>query len=275
MKLLYSGQLQKLFFVALVAVLAFPHASGASEIRLAGTGNALGTMKLIAKAYNQSHPHNKAVVFESLGSSGGIRAVSKGALEIALSSRPLTEDETQLGLRATEYARSPTVFAVRIQNKTTRITVNEIVAIYSGKLTHWPDGTLVRPVLRQPGEDHIQQLLKLTPEMEHALNLAKVRPGMPYAVTDQDAANKLESIPGGFGISTLSLILSEKRALRALALDGVEPTLENAQSGRYTLMKPFYYVLPKHPSSASLEFIGFLNSADGRAILRSNGHVIP
>jgi len=260
---------------ALAVALAFPVASTADEIRIAGTGNALGTMKLIAKAYNKTYPQNKAVVLESLGSSGGIRAVTKGGVEIGLSSRPLTEKEKQLGLTATEYAQSPTVFAVRMQSKTTAITVNDILAIYSGKFTHWLDGTLVRPVLRQPGEDNNIQIMKLSPEMESSLKRADARPGMPFAITDQDAANKMESIPGSIGVSTLSLIISEKRALRPLILNGVTPTPENARTGRYPMMKPYYFVLPKNPSPAAMQFIDFLHSASGRSLLKRNGHTLP
>lgn len=267
--------LQKIFSVALATLLLCPITVGAEDIRLGGTGNALGTMKLIANAYNAAHPQNKAIVLESLGSKGGIRAVSRKAIEVGLSSQPLTEEEKALGLTATQYAQSPTVFAVRVQSGTNAITLNEIQAIYKGKLTHWPDGTLIRPLLRQRGEDNNLQIMKLSPEMEPALAIAQTRPGMPFAVTDQEAASKMESIPGSIGVSTLALIISEKRALRPLILDGVKPTPEKARAGQYPMLKLFYYVLPDKPSSATLHFIDFLHSASGQAILKRNGHTLP
>jgi phosphate transport system substrate-binding protein len=267
--------MRKLFFAAFAISLGFPLCSGAGEIRIAGTGSALGTMKLIANAYNQSHPQAKAHVLESVGSSGGIRAVAKGSIEIGLSSRELTEEEARQELRSIEYARSPTVFAVRTKNKVTAITVKEVLAIYSGKLTHWPDGTLIRPVLRQPGEDNTKQILTLSPEMASSLSLAEKRQGLPFAVTDQDTADKIESIPGSIGVTTLGIILSENRTLRPLILDGVRPTPENANTGRYPMVKRLYLVLPKNPSPETTLFVNFLNSKNGRDILKRTGHTIP
>ncbi len=268
-------QMRKLFFAILVISLVFPLASGAAEVRIAGTGNALGAMKQIASAYNKSHPRAKAIVFESIGSPGAIKAIAKGAIEIGLSSRTLTDHEKQLGLRTIEYARTPTVFAVRPENKKTAITVNEIISIYSGKLTRWPDGTLIRPILRQPGEHNTAQILKLSPDMGAALNLAENRPGTPFAVTDQEAASKMENIPGSIGVTTLGLILSEKRSLRPLILNGVSPTPENAHAGRYLMVKHFYLVLPKSPSSESMAFVKFLRSPSGQTILKRTGHTLP
>ena len=261
-------------FLALILALALPFPTLAAEIHIGGTGNALGTMKLLARAYNKTHTDNKIVVLESLGSTGGIRAVSNGAIQIGLSARPLKEEQAKLGLRAIEYARAPTVFAVNFKNKRTNITVKEILAIYRGQLTHWEDGTLIRPILRQPGEDNTKQVIQLDPDMKQALQQAEKRPGLPFAVTDQDTANKMERIPGSIGVTTLPLILSEKRALHALALDGIPPTPENIAAGRYPMLKHFYYVLPKQASPATMHFIHFLKSHPGQRILRQNGHTL-
>ena len=275
MKFFYLKQMRKRFLATFVISLAFSLASTAAEIRIAGTGNALGAMKQIANAYNKSHPHAKAIVLESIGSSGAIKGVARGAIEVGLSSKTLTENEKQLGLRIIEYARTPTVFAVRPENSKTGITVDEILSIYSGKLTRWPDGTLIRPILRQPGEHNTEQILKLSSDMAAALHLAENRPGTPFAVTDQEAAGKMENIPGSIGVTTLGLILSEKRSLRPLILNGVSPTPENAHAGRYLMVKHFYLVLSKTPSPETMAFVKFLRSPSGQTILKRTGHTLP
>jgi len=256
-------------------LLCLPFLATAGEIRIGGTGNALGTMQLLAEAFAKSHPETTIVVLPSIGTAGVVKAVAKGSVAIGLAAHPLSDEDARNGLTATEYARSPTVFAVQEKNKVTAISQGQVAEIYGGKWSGWPDGTTIRPVMRQPGDDNYRQVRMLSPEIEEALAVAEQRPGLPFAVTDQDAADKMETIPGSFGTSTLALIRSEKRALRALTLDGVAPTVENARSGRYPLVKQFYLVLPKNPAPEAQEFVKFVRSPQGIRILEQNGHFIP
>ncbi len=246
--------------------------AAAEEIKIGGTGNALGTARLLGDAFSAKSPGFKVLVLNSLGTSGAIKAVPKGAIDIGLSSRALTTDELALGLVAVQYASSPTVFAISAKFKPTDITLQQVADIYSGKLASWPGGAPARPVLRQPGDDNTKQIKALSAAIEAALNTAEQRPGLAYAMTDQEAADKIESIPGAFGITTQALILSEGRALRALSLNGVEPTTKNAASGVYPMAKHFFFITKPLPSPAVQQFIAFVKSPAGSEILEKTGH---
>ena len=247
----------------------------AEELKLGGTGNALGTMRLMALAYNAKNPGTQVSILSSLGSSGAIKAVPKGGIDIGVSSRQLTEAERATGILETEYARTPLVLAVATQSKATRISSAQIADIYSGKLTHWPDGGLIRPVLRQPADENTKQLKSLSPLIEQAVTAADTRDGMAFAFTDQEAADKMERIAGSIGLTTLALIKSEDRSLRALQLDAIDPTVNNGASGKYPLVKRFYFVTPQTPTAAVQKFMAFVSSPAGRKILLQNGHWIP
>ncbi|MBL8312770.1 MAG: substrate-binding domain-containing protein [Rubrivivax sp.] len=259
--------------VAIVALLG--SAAAASEIKVGGTGNALGAMRLLAAAYSRQHPETSVQVLPSLGTSGAIKAVPKGVLDIGLSSRPLTDDEARTGLVATEYARSPLVFAVSVKTKVTGVTLGQLADIYSGQLKNWPDGTQIRPILRQAGDDNTRQVRQISAALDRALTVAEQRPGMPFATNDQETADKIESIPGALGVTTLCLIKSEERSLRALALDGTEATADNAAAGRYPHVKHLYLVTRSEASTDVKRFKAFVNSPAGRDILTRTGHWIP
>ncbi len=176
---------------------------------------------------------------------------------------------------ALEYARTPTVFAVSTKTRATAISVQQVADIYTGKLERWPDGTLIRPILRQPGDDNTRQIRSLSPLVDKAVEVAAQRPGLAFAFNDQEAADQIEKIPGALGVTTQALIRSENRSLRALSLDGVEPSIENIASGKYPIIKNFFMITKSATSPAVQQFMAFVRSPEGRQILEQTGHWVP
>ncbi|MBI3526047.1 MAG: substrate-binding domain-containing protein [Betaproteobacteria bacterium] len=250
-------------------------AATADEIRIGGTGAALGAMRQLAGEYSVMFPEARVVILPSLGSKGGIRAVASGAIDLAVTSFPLSEDDLRLGLTAVEYGRTPFVFAVSQASGITSISHVELAGMYAGKILQWPDGTPIRVLLRPAGDGDTRLVKALSPEIRRAYEAAENRPGVNIAATDQEAAEYLEKIPGAIGPASLSLILSEKHALRALKLDGKEPTPGNAASGIYPYSKRLFLVSGRRRSEAAVRFAAFIQSPAGRKILAANGHWFP
>lgn len=261
--------------IALALLLGNPGAFAAEEFRIGGTGTALGTMQLLAAEFTAANPDIRVTTVPSLGSGGSIKAVVAGAIGLAVTSRPMNESERTLGAMETEYARTPFVFAVSTQSKVTGITSRELADIYAGRRVTWADGGPVRIVLRPASDIDTEMVKNISPAIRQGLAAAEARPGVQFAVNDQNAANDLEKIPGAIGPSTLALIVSEKRALRALKLDGREPTLTNAASGAYPYYKRLFLVTGAKRPPAVERFIAFVKSPAGRKILAANGHWIP
>jgi phosphate transport system substrate-binding protein len=139
-------------------------------------------------------------------------------------------------------------------------------------MSQWPDGTPIRLVLRPVGDADSDLVKEISPAMRAAHTLAEQRPGMLFSVTDQETADDMEKIPGALGPSTMALLLSEKRALRALPLDGVEPDAGALASGRYPLVKTMYVVIDAKPSPVVQDFMAFIRSPAGKQILMRTGH---
>lgn len=243
------------------------------NLTIGGTGAALGTMQKLADEFKKSHPDVHVKILPSLGSGGGIKALIAGQLAVGVSSRPITDAERSNGVAAREIAKTPFVFVTGPNNPVNNVTLDELAGLYSGKTTNWPDGDLVRPVLR-PLTDIDTQLVKaMSPALAEAVGKAHHRPGKNIAVTDTDSANELEQIPGAIGTSTLSLIKSENRRLKVLIVDGVEPSIQNVSSKKYPYLKSIYLVAPSKPSPMVQAFTKFIDSASGKAILIQTGNI--
>jgi phosphate transport system substrate-binding protein len=77
-----------------------------------------------------------------------------------------------------------------------------------------------------------------------------------------------EQIPGSLVGSTLAQIVTERRNLRPVALDGVEPTFANFEAGSYRYRKTLYFVVRTSPGPAVERFMRFMQSPEGQTILR-------
>ena len=61
--------------------------------------------------------------------------------------------------------------------------------------------------------------------------------------------------------------------VKAVTVDGVEATVDNVKSGDYTLSRPFNIATKGEPTGVAADFIGFIMSADGQAIVEEEGYI--
>jgi phosphate transport system substrate-binding protein len=257
---------------ALLAVLLLSgvRTAVAETVRVSGTGAALGTMRILGEAFRKTNPRIRIEILPGMGSTGSIKALLAGRLDIGLSARGLMDEERARGLVETRYARTPFVFGVNNRLKMTGLTMEGAAAIYAGE-RDWENGNRIRLVLRPPEDSDIPVLKGMSPAMREAVTIALRREGMIVATTDQDAADAIESVAGAFGGTTLSIVLSEKRSIRVLSLDGVTPSVRALAGGSYPHSKTFVMVTKKYPPAAVRRFIDFVRSPAASAILQRNG----
>ena len=243
-----------------------------ATIKIGGTGGAMGAMKVLAGAFQKKHPGLNIIFIPNLGTGGGIMAVTGGAIDIGLAGRPLNPSELSQGLKEVEYARSPFVFVTAHTVTGMNLTLDQIVRIYRGEMKKWPDGTPIRLILRPESDADTKMLKGISPELRQAVEKAQSTEGMTKALTDGDSADAIEKVKGAFGASTLTQIISEKRSLTALPLNGVSPGVQTLADGRYPYFRTFYMITGPKSQSAVQSFIEFVKSQEGTAILVKTGN---
>lgn len=267
-----AGTLFALLLLLTTALLPAPLLAQ-ETIRIGGTGTGLGTIALLASAFQKKHPEIKIRIMPSIGSSGAIKAAAQDALDIGLNGRPLTDAETRLGLVVTEYAETPFVFAVRHDVPVQNLTSDELIKIYAGVMTAWPNGEWVRVVLRPRSDADTIIARGISPEMNAAVNSALAREGMLMAATNQESNEMIDKTSGSIGFSTLTQIMTEKHPVKALAINGVEPVVHGRANRNYPFMKRLSMLTRPASSPAVRQFIDFVRSPEGTQLLQKTGNI--
>ena len=255
-------------FTILLGLCSVPAVAG-DVLRVGGTGGATGLLAYLGKTFTAETGIGVEVI-PGLGSGGGINAAADGVLDVAVAGRPLNLAERTRGLVAGAVIRTPYVLATS-RPVDTSMTERQIIDAYTMDKANWPDGSLIKVILRpRPESDNIA-LVALFPGMTTALGEARKRPELPIAATDQDNADMAESLPGSLIGATYTQIKMEQRKLRLIAIDGVAPSIDAFESGAYRYTKELYVLHRQTPSAPVQRFIGYIRSKAGISALREAG----
>ena len=265
---------RRVLFVWLATVgLALSTGVLAEDLRVGGTGAALGTMSLLGEAFARERGGVRVDVLSYIGSTGSIKAVAEGKLPLGISGRLPRPEERDFPVTLIHYATTPMVIAVHPDVPVSALTFDELARIYGGTMLHWPSRGRVRLILRPARDSDNGHLRRMGPAMRAAVDSALARPGLQQAPTDQEAVDMIERTPGGIGGTTLALLVSERRKARWVPIEGLVPSVEGLADGSYPYAKPLYFVLPSQPSESVSAFIDFVHSPRGAEILRANGNL--
>jgi phosphate transport system substrate-binding protein len=260
------------FCCLLALFLLFPAICLALDtVTVNGSGSCLDMMKPMIAAFQKNNKNIRVVMEKPLGSSGALKALLAGALDVVLSSKPLKPEEVAKGAQQQIYGRTPLVIITEKKIKKSDISTQELEDIYSGKTVTWPNGEAIRLVMR-PSEDVDSTILSaLSPGMSNAMKAARSRPGMVVAVTDPEAYSTVAKFPGGLGATGMTSIIAEKLPVTSLTLNGVKASPKTLASGAYPLSKEISIVTTAKTSPAAKKLVTFILSDKGRAIAAATG----
>lgn len=263
-----------LIFVPLLFLAGPASVLAGDTVRINGSGTCMEMIKPLIEAYTKD---TRGVSFQAekpLGSSGAIKALLAGAIDVAIVSRPLKPEERARGGKFRLYGKTPLAIVTKKGIPLKTISTRELEAVYSGTTRTWPNGETVRVILR-PNEDADTKILKsLSPGMAKAIDRAHHRRGMLVAVTDPESNEAVSRTDGGIGASGLSGVLVGNVPLNVLALNGVTPSRENLANGAYPLAKDVSFVTTRKLPGAAAEFLEFVYSKRGRSIAEKAGVLI-
>lgn len=258
-----------------IATALFLHSqvvSAGETMRVGGTGATNPTAKSLAPLFAAETGITLEVI-PGLGTGGGNNALADGLLDISISGRPLNAAEIAKGLTVAAELRTPFGLATS-HPKPNGFKSAEFAAFYQSDKPAWNDGTPIRITLRPSNDSDSWFVGQMFPGMAAAIAKIRSRVDMTVAATDQDNADMAEKTPGSLVGATLTQIKMEKRNLRFVAIDGVEPSMDDFKKGVYPYGKSLYIVLAAKKSQAGERFVAFLRTPKGVAALDEAGIIL-
>lgn len=108
---------------------------------------------------------------------------------------------------------------------------------------------------------------------EKDANGKKVDMTTPSAAITNSTSVMMTSVSGDKnGIGYISLG-SLNDTVKALTVDGAQPTAENVKSGEYKVARPFNIVTKDGLSDVAQDFVAYIMSADGQKVVEENGFI--
>ena len=247
--------------------------TSATLIKVGGSAETYEIIELLSDAYLKTADGVEFDFLPPSQTSGGIEGVEISALDIGGVSQEFTEAEIGEQLSYLPLVKTPLVFVIHESvTGVTNINADQIKAIYSGDITNWqelggPDTAIVlfdfaedeneKRVLRETylGADlAISTDAVVFPEDDELLETAVITDFSIAAVPLENAATKMPIV--------------------ILDVDGVAPSTENIQSGRYPMALKLGIVVPDPLPAATQTFVEFIHSSPGKQLLVESGYIL-
>ena len=216
------------------------------------------------------------------GSAGGISQLGQGQVDIAMSSKPIVDEDrkafpsadfvsAQVGADAVGVVVRREIFDGGVRS----LSRDQLKALFEGRVRSWrelggPD-VAVFVYDKEPGRG--------TREVIDAYLYGKEKAPPPpqsnsFAIVggNEEGRAKVLSTPGGVTPLSTSFIATYPK-LAAVAVDGVEPTPEHVVDRTYPMFRPLYLVTNGPPQGAARTFVDYVLSDEGQRLVTEHGYL--
>lgn len=231
-----------------------------SSVRLDGATSLAKFNQRLGQAFLDRYPGVK-YDWKANGSSKGIQALLAGQVDIAASSRPLTEEEKNRGLVAVPVKGDAVALLVsKASPFDGGLTSNQVRDIFTGKVTNWSQvggPPLPLRVINRNSSSGTYKVFQTA-----ALEGSNFGSGPNWTTMKRDVTTDIlqQLKTNGIGYANYSEIKTQK-SIRVIPLDGNSPGSPN-----YPLVSVLYYVYSPNATEATKALVAFATSSAGKAI---------
>ena len=276
--------------LAVVAVLASlpatacgasgPAAGGGGTLRVSGSTTVNPVAADAAEVLRRQGV--KITVDAQGGSAGGISQLARGQVEIAMSSKPIG-DEDRRAFPSADFQTSPIgsdAVGIVVRREiydggVKSLTRDQLKALFEGRIRSWREvgGPDVEVFVydKEPGRGSREVIDK------YLYGSAKAPPppqSNNFAVVGGNEEGRAKVMSTAGGVTPLSTsFMSGYPKLAAVAVDGVEPTPAHVVDGSYAMSRPLYLITDGPPSGKAKTFVDYVVSDQGQKLVSKHGYL--
>jgi len=226
-------------------------------VKLSGSTTVLPLVQEAASRFMDENPEVDVEV-QGGGSSVGITQVKEGVVDIGMSSRDLKSEENDGSLVDHKIALDIIAIVVHPEVNVSSLTSDQVKAIFTGQIKKWSEvggsGGDIVVVVRDKASG--------TREMfdEKALGSSKDAPVEPVASAIECNSNGMvretvASTKNSIGYLSIGYL---DESVKTVKYNDVEPVLEEAKAGKYTLSRYLRLFTKGTPTGAAKAFIEYV-----------------
>lgn len=220
------------------------------------------------------------------GSGTGIAALINGTVGIANASRQISADELKQAkaknIEPVEFviARDAIAVIVHAQNPVSRLTLQQISDIYSGKIQNWKEvGGEDRPIVRLSRETNSGTHVYF---LENVLRLGDKNNKTLFSTdtlllpSSEGIINELRSNPNAIGYDGLGYVPKDLKVIAIAEQAGsayVSPSVATVNDKTYPIARDLYMYTAGPPSGAIKTYLEWIMSPEAQQIVSELGFV--
>jgi phosphate transport system substrate-binding protein len=247
--------------------------AAAGRITITGSTTVLPIAQKAAEEYMKKHPDVNISV-GGTGSGDGIKSIIDGTAQIGNSSRDMKGKEVKLakskGVTPVKHVvgLDCIVPVVHPSNPVGELSLDQLKAIYTGKIRNWKEAGGIKKTLVVISRDSSSGTFEVW--NKKVLKKERVRPDAQLqasngAVAQAVAGNKYAI--GYVGIGYLN------PKLKPLKVNGVTASAKTAMDGSYPVARQLYMFTNGEPTGELKAFLDFVKGPEGQKIAEEEGFV--
>lgn len=244
--------------------------SVSDNIIAAGSSTVFPLTERIADLFNQDG-FAGTITVDSIGSGAGFERFCVNAeTDIANASRPIRDTEVEAcngnGLTPVEFYVAIDALAITVSQENdflTGLTLEQLAGIFSGDMATWADVDPSYPaepiLLFSPGSDSGTYDYFVEAVFDEDETRIQGASNIQFSEDDNVLVQGVEGSPYAIGYFGFAYYQENQEALKAIAIEGVEPNETTGASGEYPLSRPLFIYSAPSIMQAKPQVAAFIN----------------